>query len=102
MRELVIPKTLNAECFIVNSGGSDGPTSSRKAWLGGGSSTQRLGSITAMDLDTNTVTAQVPEPQEETPQECRGQTDSLEFVFAHLIFLFLSNRRLTAAPSCVL
>nr|XP_020492860.1 leucine-rich repeat serine/threonine-protein kinase 2 [Labrus bergylta] len=54
MRELVVPRTFNAECFTVSSGSSEG----HRAWLGGGSSTQRLGSVTAVDLDTNVVTTQ--------------------------------------------
>lgn len=60
MRELVVSRVFNAECFTVSSGSSDGPSNSHTAWLGGGSSTKRLGSITAVDLDTNTVTTQVP------------------------------------------
>uniref|UniRef100_A0A8P4KD92 non-specific serine/threonine protein kinase n=1 Tax=Dicentrarchus labrax TaxID=13489 RepID=A0A8P4KD92_DICLA len=56
MRELAVPRVFNAECFEVSSGDSDG----HRAWLGGGSSAQKLGSITAVDLDTNTVTTQVP------------------------------------------
>ncbi|XP_051238847.1 leucine-rich repeat serine/threonine-protein kinase 2 isoform X2 [Dicentrarchus labrax] len=54
MRELAVPRVFNAECFEVSSGDSDG----HRAWLGGGSSAQKLGSITAVDLDTNTVTTQ--------------------------------------------
>lgn len=61
MRELVVHQASTAECFTVSSGGSDGPsTASNKAWLGGGSSAQRRGSITAVDLDTSTITTQVP------------------------------------------
>ncbi|XP_032380161.1 leucine-rich repeat serine/threonine-protein kinase 2 isoform X3 [Etheostoma spectabile] len=58
MRELVVPRVFNAECFTVSSGSRDGPSNRHRAWLGGGSSTQRLGSITAVDLDTSTVTTQ--------------------------------------------
>ncbi|XP_070686720.1 leucine-rich repeat serine/threonine-protein kinase 2 [Pempheris klunzingeri] len=58
MRELVVPRAFNAECFAVSSGSSDGPSGSHRAWLGGGSSAQRLGSITAVDLDSNKVTTQ--------------------------------------------
>ncbi|XP_078112651.1 leucine-rich repeat serine/threonine-protein kinase 2 isoform X2 [Sander vitreus] len=58
MRELVVPRAFNAECFTVSSGSRDGPSNRHRAWLGGGSSTQRLGSITAVDLDTSTVTTQ--------------------------------------------
>ncbi|XP_041794917.1 leucine-rich repeat serine/threonine-protein kinase 2 [Chelmon rostratus] len=58
MRELVVPQAFNAECFTVSSGSADGPSDGHRAWMGGGSSAQRLGSITAVDLDTNTVTTQ--------------------------------------------
>ncbi|XP_008289609.1 leucine-rich repeat serine/threonine-protein kinase 2 [Stegastes partitus] len=58
IRELVVPRVFNAECFTVSSGASDGLSSSHMVWLGGGSSTQRLGSITAVHLDTSTVIAQ--------------------------------------------
>ncbi|KAF1386449.1 hypothetical protein PFLUV_G00094950 [Perca fluviatilis] len=58
MRELVVPRAFNAECLTVSSGSRDGPSKRHRAWLGGGSSTQRLGSITAVDLDTSTVTTQ--------------------------------------------
>lgn len=60
MRESVVPRAFNAECFTVSSGSGEGSSISHRAWLGGGSSTQRLGSITAVDLDTNKVTTQVP------------------------------------------
>ncbi|XP_029289309.1 LOW QUALITY PROTEIN: leucine-rich repeat serine/threonine-protein kinase 2 [Cottoperca gobio] len=59
MRELLVPRTFNAECFTVSSGSEDGPSDSHTAWVGGGSSTQRRGFITAVDLDTNAVTTQV-------------------------------------------
>ncbi|XP_036963451.1 leucine-rich repeat serine/threonine-protein kinase 2 isoform X1 [Acanthopagrus latus] len=58
MRESVVPRAFNAECFAVSSSSSEGSSISHRAWLGGGSSTQRLGSITAVDLDTNKVTTQ--------------------------------------------
>ncbi|XP_072242518.1 leucine-rich repeat serine/threonine-protein kinase 2 isoform X2 [Leuresthes tenuis] len=58
MRELKVPGMHSAECITVSSGSGDGPTASHAAWLGGGSSTQRRGFITAVDLDTNTVTTQ--------------------------------------------
>lgn len=56
MRETPVPRTFNAECLIVSSGG--GFSSSHRAWLGGGSSTRRQGSVTAVDLDSNAVTTQ--------------------------------------------
>ncbi|KAM9351566.1 leucine-rich repeat serine/threonine-protein kinase 2 [Symphorus nematophorus] len=56
MRELVVPRAFNAQCFTVSSGSTDGPSNSHRAWLGGGSSARRLGFITAVDLDTNAVT----------------------------------------------
>lgn len=56
MRELVVQRAFNAECFTVSSGSGN----SHRAWLGGGSSTERFGSITTVDLNTNQVTAQVP------------------------------------------
>lgn len=51
MRELAVPRVPNAECLAVSGG--------RTAWLGGGSSAQRRGSVTAVNLDTNTVTTEV-------------------------------------------
>lgn len=59
MRELVVPRAFNAECFTVSFDSCDGPSNSHRAWLGGGSSTKRFGSITTVDLNTNVVTAQV-------------------------------------------
>lgn len=59
MRELTFPKAASAECFTLTSAGGDGLTGGRTVWLGGGSSAQRLGSITSMDLDANTVSTQV-------------------------------------------
>ncbi|KAM3869857.1 leucine-rich repeat serine/threonine-protein kinase 2 [Diretmus argenteus] len=58
MRELVVPRAFNTECFTLGNGSSEGLSSSSRAWLGGGSSTRRLGSVTAVDLDTNTITTQ--------------------------------------------
>lgn len=56
MREVAVPQVSSGECFTVSSGGSrDGHT----VWLGGGSSAQKRGSITAVDLDTSAVTTQV-------------------------------------------
>ncbi|KAF7643414.1 hypothetical protein LDENG_00240100, partial [Lucifuga dentata] len=51
MREIVVSHSCNVECFVVSPG-------CPRAWLGGGSSTQKLGSITAVDLDSNTPTTQ--------------------------------------------
>lgn len=59
MRELVVPRAVNADCFTVSSRSGDGPSGSHKAWLGGGSNSQRTGFVTAVDLDTNTVATQV-------------------------------------------
>lgn len=56
MRELVVPRVPNADCLAVSAG------SSRTAWLGGGSSEQRRGSVTAVNLDTDTVTTEVRRP----------------------------------------
>ncbi|XP_029378553.1 leucine-rich repeat serine/threonine-protein kinase 2 isoform X2 [Echeneis naucrates] len=54
MREVVVPRAINAECLTTSSG------SSHKVWLGGGSSisTQRVGSVTAVDLDADTIITQ--------------------------------------------
>ncbi|XP_077453017.1 leucine-rich repeat serine/threonine-protein kinase 2 [Stigmatopora argus] len=54
MRELQLPGPGNAECVVVAS-----TPRACMAWLGGGSSAQRVGSITAVDLDTNEVSTQV-------------------------------------------
>uniref|UniRef100_A0A7N6AQ39 non-specific serine/threonine protein kinase n=1 Tax=Anabas testudineus TaxID=64144 RepID=A0A7N6AQ39_ANATE len=54
MRELVVPRTFNAECVIV----SYSPSNSHRAWMGGGSSSKRFGSITTVDLNTNVVSTQ--------------------------------------------
>ncbi|XP_057692167.1 leucine-rich repeat serine/threonine-protein kinase 2 isoform X2 [Corythoichthys intestinalis] len=54
MRELQLPGPGNAECVAVGS-----VSRAHTAWLGGGSSTQRTGSVTAVDLDTNEVSTQV-------------------------------------------
>lgn len=56
MSELVVPRVSNAECLAVGAG------SGRTVWLGGGSSAQRRGSVTAIDLDTNTITTEVRRP----------------------------------------
>ncbi|XP_030588274.1 leucine-rich repeat serine/threonine-protein kinase 2 isoform X2 [Archocentrus centrarchus] len=57
MRELVVPRVFSAECFTLSSGSSDSNSCSHRVWLGGGSSTQRKGSLTAVNLNTTTVTA---------------------------------------------
>ncbi|XP_062317748.1 leucine-rich repeat serine/threonine-protein kinase 2 isoform X1 [Osmerus eperlanus] len=56
MRELVVSQAPNAECFTVGapSGGDQ-----VKVWVAGGSSTQRIGCISEVDLDTHTVTDQL-------------------------------------------
>uniref|UniRef100_A0A3Q1H6Q4 non-specific serine/threonine protein kinase n=1 Tax=Anabas testudineus TaxID=64144 RepID=A0A3Q1H6Q4_ANATE len=41
MRELVVPRTFNAECVIV----SYSPSNSHRAWMGGGSSSKRFGRV---------------------------------------------------------
>ncbi|TNN57088.1 Leucine-rich repeat serine/threonine-protein kinase 2 [Liparis tanakae] len=56
MRELPVPRVSNAECLAVS--GADAPPDGHRVWLGGGSGAQRLGSITAVDLDDGTVTTQ--------------------------------------------
>ncbi|XP_013981177.2 leucine-rich repeat serine/threonine-protein kinase 2 isoform X1 [Salmo salar] len=60
MRELVVSRAANAECFTVGcSSASNGPSSNPRAWVGGGSSTQRLGCVASVDLETEKVTTQV-------------------------------------------
>ncbi|XP_040018624.2 leucine-rich repeat serine/threonine-protein kinase 2 [Gasterosteus aculeatus] len=54
MRELVVPRVINAECLAVSAD----PLNSHRAWVGGGSSARRLGSITAVHLDGSGVTTQ--------------------------------------------
>ncbi|XP_051917154.1 leucine-rich repeat serine/threonine-protein kinase 2 [Hippocampus zosterae] len=49
MRELPLPRPVHAECLAVSAG---------TAWLGGGRSTQRTGTVTAVELDSNRVTTQ--------------------------------------------
>ncbi|KAM6973549.1 leucine-rich repeat serine/threonine-protein kinase 2 [Aplochiton taeniatus] len=61
MREVVVGRVPNAECFTVTSRsrhGDSGPSPSPVAWVGGGSSTQRQGCISSVDLETGTVTTQ--------------------------------------------
>uniref|UniRef100_A0A8D0ADD8 non-specific serine/threonine protein kinase n=1 Tax=Sander lucioperca TaxID=283035 RepID=A0A8D0ADD8_SANLU len=70
MRELVVPRAFNAECFTVSSGSRDGPSNRHRAWLGGGSSTQRLGSITAVDLDTSTLALSLLQEIDNSPVLC--------------------------------
>lgn len=57
MRELVVPRVFNTECFTVSCG-SEEPPCSHRAWLGGGSSSRRVGTITTVDLDTNTISTE--------------------------------------------
>ncbi|KAM4619427.1 leucine-rich repeat serine/threonine-protein kinase 2 [Polymixia lowei] len=59
MRESLVPGAPNAECFVVGHGSGEGPCAGPRAWLGGGSSTHKLGSVTAVDLNTDAVTTQV-------------------------------------------
>ncbi|XP_061679785.1 leucine-rich repeat serine/threonine-protein kinase 2 isoform X2 [Syngnathoides biaculeatus] len=54
MREIPLPRPINAECVAVGSA-----PSARTVWLGGGSATQRTGSITVVDLDSDDITTQV-------------------------------------------
>uniref|UniRef100_A0A667Z474 non-specific serine/threonine protein kinase n=1 Tax=Myripristis murdjan TaxID=586833 RepID=A0A667Z474_9TELE len=71
MRELVVPRASSAECFTVGPGSSDGPSScSPRAWLGGGSSTQRVGSVTSIDLDINTVVPSLQQEIDTSPVLC--------------------------------
>ncbi|KAM9815971.1 leucine-rich repeat serine/threonine-protein kinase 2 [Syngnathus typhle] len=49
MREMLLARHVDAECVTV---------SAATAWLGGGSSTQRTGTVTSVDLDGNQVTTQ--------------------------------------------
>uniref|UniRef100_H3D886 non-specific serine/threonine protein kinase n=1 Tax=Tetraodon nigroviridis TaxID=99883 RepID=H3D886_TETNG len=50
MRELAVPRVPSAECLALSGGCT--------AWLGGGSSAQRRGSVTAVNLHTNAVTTE--------------------------------------------
>ncbi|CAB1322773.1 unnamed protein product [Coregonus sp. 'balchen'] len=61
MRELVVSRAAKAECFTVGcSSPSNSPSSNPnpRAWVGGGSSTQRLGCLASVDLETEKVTTQ--------------------------------------------
>ncbi|XP_037834279.1 leucine-rich repeat serine/threonine-protein kinase 2 isoform X1 [Kryptolebias marmoratus] len=59
MRELEVSQLFSTQCVTVSSGSHGGHASSgHTAWIGGGSSSKRRGFITAVNLDTNTVTAQ--------------------------------------------
>ncbi|KAM4554332.1 leucine-rich repeat serine/threonine-protein kinase 2 [Fundulus diaphanus] len=55
MREVKTSSMFSAQC-ITASCSRDQRTSSPAAWLGGGSSSQRRGFVTAVDLQTDTVT----------------------------------------------
>lgn len=57
MRELPVPPVSATECLTVSSRGSR--DSSRRVWLGGGSSAQKRGSVTAVDPDSGAVSTQV-------------------------------------------
>lgn len=57
LRELPVPQVPASECLTVSSRG--GRDSSRRVWLGGGSSAQKRGSVTAVDPDTGAVSTQV-------------------------------------------
>ncbi|XP_061898841.1 LOW QUALITY PROTEIN: leucine-rich repeat serine/threonine-protein kinase 2 [Entelurus aequoreus] len=54
MMETLLPTAISADCFTVTTLGRHAMT----AWLGGGSSTQRTGCVTTVDLESNTVTTQ--------------------------------------------
>ncbi|MEQ2173192.1 hypothetical protein GOODEAATRI_029465, partial [Goodea atripinnis] len=60
MSEVKVSSMFSAQCITVScrSGGGQ-RTSSQTAWLGGGSSSRKRGFITAVDLQTNTVTSKV-------------------------------------------
>lgn len=57
LKELPVPRVSATECLTVSSRG--GRDSSRRVWLGGGSSAQKRGSVTAVDPDTGAVSTQV-------------------------------------------
>lgn len=69
MRELVVSRPSKAQCFTVSSDSRDGAAGRHRAWLGGGSSAQRRGSITTLDLDTNTATSQVTTSSKRGPDK---------------------------------
>ncbi|CAN9498815.1 unnamed protein product [Ophioblennius macclurei] len=50
MRDFAVPRVFSAKCFTVSSG--------HRAWLGGGSSSQKVGHITTVELDSNRLTTQ--------------------------------------------
>lgn len=59
MRELAVPRVPSAECLALSGGCT--------AWLGGGSSAQRRGSVTAVNLHTNAVATEVRPPANQGP-----------------------------------
>ncbi|XP_062419186.1 leucine-rich repeat serine/threonine-protein kinase 2 isoform X2 [Pungitius pungitius] len=54
MRELAVPRVFNAECLALSAD----PSNSHRAWVGGGGSARRLGSVTAVHLDGSAVATQ--------------------------------------------
>ncbi|KAL0968631.1 hypothetical protein UPYG_G00269380 [Umbra pygmaea] len=57
LKEVVVSRTPNADCFTVGCS-RHCPGNSPRVWVGGGSSTQRLGCVASVDLETDKVTTQ--------------------------------------------